>query len=142
MFFKKLKIFSNYIGFNNINGGSFSLTVAKKNSKRFQGSKLVKWALRNEDLFGYNNFMLSAQYSYMSKQFTDSSNAISGNLSGVIGQIPDYKILSKQTEIIGTWDDHDCGINDADKFFKLKNERMHLHLDYLIENLINFRNLY
>ena len=37
--------------------------------------------------------MLSAQYSYMSKQFTDSSNAISGNLSGVIGQIPDYKIL-------------------------------------------------
>ena len=43
------------IGFNNINGGSFSLTVAKKNSKRFQGSKLVKWSLRKEDLFGYNN---------------------------------------------------------------------------------------
>ena len=33
--------------------------------------------------------------------------------------IPDYKILSKQTEIIGTWDDHDCGINDADKFFNV-----------------------
>ena len=49
----------------------------------------IKTGLR----FGYNNFMLSAQYSYMSKQFTDSSNAISGNLSGVIGQIPDYKIL-------------------------------------------------
>ena len=49
----------------------------------------IKTGLR----FGYNNFVLSAQYSYMSKQFTDSSNAISGNLSGVIGQIPDYKIL-------------------------------------------------
>ena len=49
----------------------------------------IKTGLR----FGYNNFMLSAQYSYMSKQFTDSSNAISGNLSGVIGQIPAYKIL-------------------------------------------------
>ena len=49
----------------------------------------IKTGLR----FGYNNFVLSAQYSYMSKQFTDSSNAISGNLSGVIGQIPAYKIL-------------------------------------------------
>ncbi len=49
----------------------------------------IKTGLR----FGYSNFMLSAQYSYMSKQFTDSSNAISGNLSGVIGQIPAYKIL-------------------------------------------------
>ena len=43
--------------------------------------------------FGYGDFMFSSQYSYMSKQFTDSSNAISGNLSGVIGQIPSYKIL-------------------------------------------------
>ena len=49
----------------------------------------IKTGLR----FGYNNFVLSAQYSYMSKQFTDSSNAISGNLSGVIGEIPAYKIL-------------------------------------------------
>ncbi|MAU58370.1 MAG: TonB-dependent receptor [Flavobacteriaceae bacterium] len=49
----------------------------------------IKTGLR----FGYDDFMLSTQYSYMSKQFTDSSNAISGNLSGVIGQIPSYKIL-------------------------------------------------
>ena len=49
----------------------------------------IKTGLR----FGYNNFVLSAQYSYMSKQFTDSSNAISGNLSGVIGQITAYKIF-------------------------------------------------
>ena len=28
----------------------------------------------------------------MSKQYTDSSNAVDGNLSGVIGQIPSYII--------------------------------------------------
>ena len=28
----------------------------------------------------------------MSNQFTDSSNAVNGNLSGVIGEIPSYEI--------------------------------------------------
>tara|TARA_B100000575_G_scaffold269707_1_gene249607 strand:+ start:11651 stop:14074 length:2424 start_codon:yes stop_codon:yes gene_type:complete len=42
--------------------------------------------------FGYKNFAINFQYSYLSSQFTDSSNAISGNLSGVIGQIPSYEI--------------------------------------------------
>ena len=42
--------------------------------------------------FGYKNLALNIQYSYISKQFTDSSNAIKGNLSGVIGQIPSYEI--------------------------------------------------
>ena len=40
--------------------------------------------------FGYKNLLINFQYSYLSKQFTDSSNAESGNLSGVIGQIPSY----------------------------------------------------
>ena len=42
--------------------------------------------------FGYKDFAINFQYSYLSSQFTDSSNATSGNLSGVIGQIPSYKI--------------------------------------------------
>ena len=42
--------------------------------------------------FGYKDFAINFQYSYLSSQFTDSSNAISGNLSGVIGQIPSYEI--------------------------------------------------
>ena len=37
--------------------------------------------------------MLNLQYTYLSKQFTDASNAVEGNLSGVIGQIPKYSIL-------------------------------------------------
>ena len=42
--------------------------------------------------FGYKDFVLNIQYSYISEQYTDSSNAIQGNLSGVIGQIPSYEI--------------------------------------------------
>ena len=48
----------------------------------------IKPNLMNQ--FGYKNLLINFQYSYLSKQFTDSSNAESGNLSGVIGQIPSY----------------------------------------------------
>ena len=41
---------------------------------------------------GYKNFSMNWQTSYLSSQFTDSSNAVDGNLSGVIGQIPSYTI--------------------------------------------------
>ena len=37
--------------------------------------------------------MLNIQYTYLSRQFTDASNAVNSNLSGVIGQIPSYDIL-------------------------------------------------
>ena len=43
--------------------------------------------------FGYKNFQASLQYSRLSDQFTDSSNSIDSNLSGVIGLIPGYKVL-------------------------------------------------
>jgi len=43
--------------------------------------------------FGYKNFTSYLQYSYLSDQFSDSSNSISSNLSGVIGLIPAYDIL-------------------------------------------------
>jgi len=42
--------------------------------------------------FGFKNFSINWQTSYLSKQYTDSSNAVDGNLSGVIGQIPSYII--------------------------------------------------
>ena len=35
---------------------------------------------------------------------------------------PDYLQLLKKTKVIGTWDDHDYGINDGGKFFSRKNE--------------------
>lgn len=46
--------------------------------------------------FGYKNLMGSLQYTYVSKQFTDASNALQNpndNQSGIRGEIPDYDIL-------------------------------------------------
>ena len=43
--------------------------------------------------FGIRDLVFNLQYTYLSKQFTDASNAVEGNLSGVIGQIPKYSIL-------------------------------------------------
>lgn len=43
--------------------------------------------------FGYKNFLSSLQYSYLSSQFSDATNAIGGSLSGVTGEIPAYGIL-------------------------------------------------
>jgi Fe(3+) dicitrate transport protein len=43
--------------------------------------------------FGYKNFLSSIQYSYLSSQFSDATNAKGGSLSGVTGEIPAYDIL-------------------------------------------------
>lgn len=42
---------------------------------------------------GYKNLITSIQYSYLSSQFTDASNAVESNQSGIIGAIPSYGIL-------------------------------------------------
>ncbi|MDG1264489.1 MAG: TonB-dependent receptor [Flavobacteriaceae bacterium] len=44
-------------------------------------------------MFGYKNLALNFQYSHVSQQFTDASNAVEGSISGVIGQIPTYNLL-------------------------------------------------
>ena len=42
--------------FNDINGGSFAITVAKKKSKKYQeATKLVDWLLKKEDIYRYNH---------------------------------------------------------------------------------------
>ena len=40
--------------FNDVNGGSFSLTVAKNESKHKEASKIIDWLLYKEELFKYN----------------------------------------------------------------------------------------
>ena len=58
-----------------------------------------KHNLKSGFKLGYKNFAINWQTSYLSSQFTDSSNAIEGNLSGVIGQIPSYLISDLSTSI-------------------------------------------
>jgi len=43
--------------------------------------------------YGFKNFLSNIQLTYLSNQFTDSSNATKGNMSGVIGEIPEYLLL-------------------------------------------------
>ena len=43
--------------------------------------------------FGYKDFLASIQYSYLSSQFSDATNASGGSISGVTGEIPAYDIL-------------------------------------------------
>ena len=44
------------LNFNEINGGSFALTVAKKNTtKNQEAKKLVEWLIKKEELYNYNS---------------------------------------------------------------------------------------
>ena len=41
----------------------------------------------------YKSIESSIQLSLLEKQFTDATNAITSNLSGIIGEIPQYEIV-------------------------------------------------
>jgi Fe(3+) dicitrate transport protein len=43
--------------------------------------------------FGYKNLLTSLQYTYLSSQFTDATNSIDSDPSGVLGILPAYGIL-------------------------------------------------
>ena len=61
---------------------------------------------------GYKNFFFNAQYSFLSDQFSDSTNAIEGNLSGVIGLIPSYEIIDISTSYIKGIFRFELGVNN------------------------------
>jgi alkaline phosphatase D len=42
-----------------------------------------------------------------------------------------YQLLASNTEIIGTWDDHDYGINDGGKEFRKRAASQQLFLDFM-----------
>ena len=60
--------------------------------------------------------MLNFQFTHLSDQFTDASNAIDGNLSGVIGKIPSYSIL------------------DLSSSYKIKNLKFETGINNLLDN--------
>jgi len=49
--------------------------------------------IKNGFNLSYKSLSSNIQFTYLSQQFTDATNAIEGNLSGVIGEIPQYEIL-------------------------------------------------
>ena len=68
----------------------------------------IKTGLR----FGYKNFLFSTQYTFLSSQYTDSSNAVAGNLSGVIGLIPSYEIVDISSSFLVGRFKFELGINN------------------------------
>ena len=59
---KTIKYIFNKVGFkiidldfNDINGGSFAITVSKKKSNHVEYSKIVNWLLEKEEIFKYNS---------------------------------------------------------------------------------------
>lgn len=45
--------------------------------------------------------------------------------------LPEYKALTKSTKILGTWDDHDYGLNDGGLEFDKKQESQQEFLDFM-----------
>jgi Fe(3+) dicitrate transport protein len=76
-----------------------SLIDSKYNSSSINGitGKKVEFVPRvnfkSGFKFSYKDFSSSVQYTYMSEQFTDASNSVDSNLSGVIGLLPSYNVL-------------------------------------------------
>ena len=58
---------------------------------------IPKVNLKTGTKIGFKDFIFGFQYTYLSDQFTDSSNAINSNLSGVIGIIPQYDVFDIST---------------------------------------------
>ncbi|WP_299059811.1 TonB-dependent receptor [uncultured Polaribacter sp.] len=62
--------------------------------------------------FGYNNFIASLQYSYLSRQFSDATNASGGSISGVTGEIPAYSIVDFSTSYRYKFAKLEAGVNN------------------------------
>ena len=90
------------LSLNNNNEMNFFINYSYINSKYLESEevgiegKSVEFVpdhnLKTGIKYGYKNLSINFQYLYMSNQFTASSNAVNGNLSGVIGEIPSYRI--------------------------------------------------
>lgn len=67
--------------------------------------------------FGYKNLLGSIQYTYLSEQFTDATNAPQDqqdNLSGIIGSIPTYDILDISLSYrFAKWFKLETGVNNV-----------------------------
>ena len=86
-----------------IYGASFfantSIIDSKYNASSINGitGKKVEFVpkvnLKTGFKFTYKDFASSIQYTFLSEQFTDASNSIDSNLSGIIGVLPSYDVL-------------------------------------------------
>ena len=83
--------FNLFINFSNIKSNYIKSDQAgiKNNKIEYVPEINLKTGL----IFGYKRTNALLQFSYISEQFSDASNAIVGNSSGIIGLIPEYSIV-------------------------------------------------
>ncbi len=65
------------------------ITGVKGNQVEFVPKFNIKTGLK----LGYKNFKASFQYTYLTDQYSDATNAIDGGVSAVVGLIPSYAIM-------------------------------------------------
>ena len=112
---KLVKMNANYV-FNYFINSSFitsEYTSSEKNGVvgnevEFIPNINIKTGIR----FGYKNFLSSLQYSYLSSQFSDATNAKGGSISGVTGEIPAYSILDFSTAYTYKFAKIEAGVNN------------------------------
>uniref|UniRef100_K3WK40 PhoD-like phosphatase metallophosphatase domain-containing protein n=1 Tax=Globisporangium ultimum (strain ATCC 200006 / CBS 805.95 / DAOM BR144) TaxID=431595 RepID=K3WK40_GLOUD len=67
------------------------------------------------------------------KMFTEATGEVLLKRYAKLLANPDYSSFVNKTPVIGIWDDHDFGINDADKRYTYRNESQQIFLDFMNE---------
>jgi len=92
--------------FNDINGGSFAITVAKNNSKYKENSKIIEWLLKKEDIYKYNSFSTHKDFFKKAEKHKKLFRELLLNLKDMKKKIIGYGASTKGNVILQY-----CGIN-------------------------------
>ena len=86
--------------FNDINGGSFALTVSKKSSKLKVNSPLIDWLLKKEKLFNYNSLEIFQDFYKNAKKHKKSFKDLLLNLHDMKKKVVGYGASTKGNVIL------------------------------------------
>ena len=98
--------------FNDINGGSFSITVAKKKSKFKEYSKIVNWLLEREKILNYNSPSTHLNFYENVKKHKKLLRDLINNLKDMKKKVIGYGASTKGNVILQY-----CNINKNDLKF-------------------------
>jgi hypothetical protein len=86
--------------FNEINGGSFAITVAKKNSRFNEIKKIINWLLNKEEVYNYNSIAKQKEFFKNVKKHKDVFKNLLLNLKDMKKSIIGYGASTKGNVIL------------------------------------------
>jgi hypothetical protein len=92
--------------FNDINGGSFAITVSKKNSKYKENLKIIEWLLKKEDIYKCNSSLTHKNFFQNIEKHKKLFRELLLNLKDMKKKIIGYGASTKGNVILQY-----CGIN-------------------------------